>query len=310
MRQKLQKTLGLVVTLALIAAFSGALIGCKRLTPQERSRQLHTKYDPWVNGYLTKTEAEFSKASPSYHWILKVHANLLAHLVKLRDPSFNETIADIHSRNAEVYDKLGDENRATVSRNEAVKYADAGGKVSVQANKEAVPETAGGDSGVAATTNVDPTAAPPEIPEVRARIAVLSLDEPPATKDNYGYGSQFSGRLDSALGQTGYFELINRSAIASVIKERNLAETQYIQADEAKKLGRLLEVDFLLVGYIGPNREHDTFNVSAKLVDTVTGKEVANASGLTEKGTAGFGPLAGDVAKQLLDQYQALRRDG
>ena len=99
------------------------------------------------------------------------------------------------------------------------------------------------------------------------------------------------------------------SAIASVIKERNLSETEYIQGEEAKNLGRLLGVDFLVVGNIGPDRDHQVFNLSAKLVDTVTGKQVASADGLTENGTAGFGPLAGEVAQQILNQYRALRRE-
>ncbi len=314
MSKNLSKALLIVCSLAMLTLAFGLLAGCRRMTPQQRSRIYHAKYDPWVNAYLAKSEREFSKATPSYHWILKVHANVLAHLVQLRDPTFNETIADIHGRNAEVYDRLGDTKRATTSREAAVKYADAGGAVSVEAaagSAGAAPAAAvSGDTVVAARADVDPNLAPPEIPEVRARIAVLSLDEPKATRDNYGYGSQFSGRLDSAMGKLGYFEMVNRSAISAVIKERNLAETEYIQADEAKKLGRLLEVDFLLVGHIGPDRDHKVFNVSAKLVDTVTGKEAANASGLSENGTAGFGDLAGEVAQQILNQYRALRRDG
>lgn len=309
MRKNLLNAATIAFAAALLLLAVGTLSGCKRLTPQERSSRLHAKYDPWVKVHLAKTEREFGKAAPSYHWILKVHENVLAHIVNLRDPSFNETIADVHNRNADVFDRLGDETRATVSREQAAKYADAGGTVAV----EPVSGSAGtgtADTSVAARADVDPDLAPPEIPEVRARIAVLSLDEPATTKVNYGYGSQFSGRLDSALGKLGYFELVNRSAIAAVIKERDLSETQYIAGDQAKKLGRLLEVDFLVVGYIGPNRDHDTFNVSAKLVDTTTGNQAASADGLTESGTAGFGDLAATVAQQLLNQYRDLRKDG
>jgi len=145
-----------------------------------------------------------------------------------------------------------------------------------------------------------------------ARVAVLTLEEPPATREQYGYGSQFSGKLDAAFRKSRRFDMVNRSEVAAIIKEKNLSESEYSAPEGAKRLGELLNVDYLIVGFVGPDKDHTMFNVSAKMVDTITGKEMAAVEGTTEQkeGIRGFSKLAADLVKQLVSQHDTTPRQG
>jgi hypothetical protein len=293
--------LGALVGIAVAAA------GCR--TPEERSRAAHAKFDPKVRDVITRADAALKKDVPPYRAIVDEQNKWAVYLErwaqKYKDPSFNPTIALLYKRNAEIYDTLEESANAEKYRTRAAQYESEGGtKVVVDAGP--APAVA---AGVSQGPPPDPEAEPlpPAAPEVRARIAVLPLDEPEATKKSYGYGEQYAGFLNMAFDRQGRFELVERSAIRQLIAERNFAETQ-IEGDAAKDLGKLLQVDILVVGHVGPNPDHSVFNVTTRLVSTATGKSVASAADTIRDGSGGFGTSSKKMAQELAGLFEQRRQ--
>ncbi len=312
---------------AVAAAVFGALAGSGCKTPEERSRGYHAKYDPWVQGRLRETDAELKKARPNYLWVEKRNWETAEYLGRFRDPSFNTTIADIAMRNAMMYERLGNRAKAAQYRGLAVKYNPGiqGGPAVVTAPPPTTPPGQAPPPGQPQPPPASPPPPPPPVVNVppppadspptfsstlKYRVAILPLEEPKATREQYEYGAQFRGCLEAAFKALGraHFDLINRSEIDTVIKEKNLSETEY--AEKAMDLGQLLNADFLLVGHVGPDQKHVVFNVSVQLVETATGRETAAVQGNTQRGIQDFRPLADDFTKRLIEQHIAAQPRG
>jgi len=80
-----------------------------------------------------------------------------------------------------------------------------------------------------------------------------------------------------------------------------------VEGDAAKDLGKLLQVDILVVGHVGPNHDHSVFNVTTRLVSTSTGKSVASAADTIRDGSAGFNPSSKKLAAELAGLYEQRR---
>jgi len=293
------------LVLCLVACVLGtAALGCK--THEQKERAWHAKVDPRVDELIARTDKALAQDMPPYRSIADEHAKWAAYLSRLAVsfPSFKPKVALLHRRNADIYDLLEEPATADKYRALAVQYegGDAGGAggEAPTVSASVAPDAGAGD--------LDPDAElpPPAAPEVRARVAVLPLDEPKATKDNYGYGEQYSGFLHTAFDRSTHFELIERSAIRQIMAERNLAEMQ-VEGDAAKELGKLLQVDILCVGFIGPNPDHSVFNVTARLVSTATGKSVVSTADTIKEGNAGFQGSCRKVAGELTSLYAQRR---
>ncbi|MCI0343533.1 MAG: hypothetical protein L0216_20695 [Planctomycetales bacterium] len=311
-----------------VAAVAAALLagsGCK--TPEERSRGYHAKYDPWAQGRLRQTDDELKKPRPNYTWVERMNWETAEYLGRLRDPTFYATIADIAMRNAMMFDKIGNKAKAQQYRALAVKYNPGiqGGPATVMGPPPTIPPA----QAPPPQTQPPPTSPPPPPPPVtmapppppsdpppvigssiKYRVAVLALDEPKSTKEQFEYGSQFRGCLEAAFRAQGRnsFDLINRSEIDTVIKEKNLSETEY--AEKAMDIGQLLNADFLLVGHVGPDQRHVVFNISVQLVETATGRETAAVQGTTQRGIQDFRALAEDFTRELVKQHVAAQPRG
>jgi curli biogenesis system outer membrane secretion channel CsgG len=150
-------------------------------------------------------------------------------------------------------------------------------------------------------------------PQSRLRIAVLDFDYA-GTGDNYWwYGNQnaaqgVSDLLTNKLVQSGKYTLIERSRIAEVLQEQNLAAAGRIDPSTAAQVGRLLGADAVVIGSVtrfnldekggsvsifgigGSNRTRTAeVELTARIVNTTTGEiiSVAQGSGTTAKGTGG-----------------------
>ena len=284
-----------------------AAAGCR--SPAELSRAAHAKFDPRVADVVRRADAALTKDMPPYRAIVDEQNKWAVYLErwaqKYKDTSFNASIAKLYRRNADIYDLLEEPANAEKYRTRAAQYEEGGGTRVVEAGPPpSVAAGVGHAPPVEPGPDVEP--APPAEPEVKARIAVLPLDEPQATRTSYGYGEQYTGFLHTAFDRLGRFELVERSAIKSIIAERNFAEAQ-IEGDAAKDLGKLLQVDILVVGHVGPNHDHSVFNVTTRLVSTSTGKSVASAADTIRDGSAGFNPSSKKLAAELAGLYEQRR---
>lgn len=282
-----------------------AAAGCR--TPQETSRAAHAKFDPAVADVIKRADEDLKKDTPPYRAIVDKQNRWAVYLErwaqKYKDPSFNPTIAKLYRRNAEIYDLLEEPANAEKYRSRAAQFDGSAGTAVVAA---APPPSVAAGVGQPAPPEPDVEPLPPAEPEVKARIAVLPLDEPDATRTSYGYGEQYTGFLHTAFDRLSRFELVERSAIKQIIAERNFAEAQ-IEGDAAKDLGKLLQVDILVVGHVGPNHDHSVFNVTTRLVSTATGKSVASAADTIRDGSAGFGTSSKKLAAELAGLYEQRR---
>ena len=287
---------GLILGVVTLAGLP-SMAGCR--TPAEQSRAAHAKLDPRLDVFKAQMDTELDSEIPAYRSIVDKHdrwANYLRRYAeKYQDPSFNAAIADLYRRNADIYERLNEPANAEKYRGLATQYDPEGGGGAVV------------EAGTGPQADPDAGDGPPPVPEVRVRVAVLPLGEPKGTKESYGYGEQFSGFLYDAFDKLGGFDLAERSAIRHIMAERNLAETQ-VEGDAARELGKLLHVDFLVVGYIGTNPQHTVFNVNARLVDTASGKGIASAADTIKDGNAGFAPSSRRLSRELSTLYNERRK--
>jgi TolB-like protein len=71
------------------------------------------------------------------------------------------------------------------------------------------------------------------------------------------------------------FALIEREQIEKIFKEKKFTQTGEVDAETARELGKILGVDYLLIGSV--SKLDQTFEIDARIVDVQTGKiEVAS----------------------------------
>lgn len=102
------------------------------------------------------------------------------------------------------------------------------------------------------------------------RIAVLSLK--PTTKSSIeeGFGDVVTEMLVTALAKTGRFEVLERVQIKQILIERNFIETDVVAGESAIKLGKVLQVNYLIIGSVA--KIQNLIEVDVRFVDTDTGK--------------------------------------
>jgi curli biogenesis system outer membrane secretion channel CsgG len=150
-------------------------------------------------------------------------------------------------------------------------------------------------------------------PQSRLRIAVLNFDYAGTGNNYWWYGNQnaaqgVSDLLTNKLVQSGKYTLIERSRIAEVLREQNLAAAGRIEPGTAAQLGRVLGADAVVIGSVtrfnldekggsvsvlgigGSNRTRTAeVQLTARIVNTTTAEiiTVAQGSGTAAKGSGG-----------------------
>lgn len=150
-------------------------------------------------------------------------------------------------------------------------------------------------------------------PQPRLRIAVLDFDYASTGADYWWYSNPnaaqgVSDLLTNKLVQSGKYTLIERSRIAEILQEQNLATAGRIDPSTAAQVGRVLGADAVVIGSVtrfnldeeggsisilgigGSNRTRTAeVALAARIVNTTTAEivSVAESSASAEKGTGG-----------------------
>lgn len=150
-------------------------------------------------------------------------------------------------------------------------------------------------------------------PQTRLRIAVLDFDYASTGADYWWYSNPnaaqgVSDLLTNKLVQSGKYTLIERSRIAEILQEQNLATAGRIDPSTAAQVGRVLGADAVVIGSVtrfnldeeggsisilgigGSNRTRTAeVALAARIVNTTTAEivSVAESSASAEKGTGG-----------------------
>jgi curli biogenesis system outer membrane secretion channel CsgG len=84
----------------------------------------------------------------------------------------------------------------------------------------------------------------------RKRIAVMSFDDHLAGTQRINIGEKVSDGIISKVAGNGTFEVVDREHLARIVQEQNLKMDGRFDAAQGAKLGKLANVDVLIVGQI------------------------------------------------------------
>jgi curli biogenesis system outer membrane secretion channel CsgG len=132
----------------------------------------------------------------------------------------------------------------------------------------------------------------------KKRIAVLPFKNESQMHDSF-FGNGLDDHLNAGLFQTKTYEIIDRSSLDAVLKEQRLGATGIIDPQTAVKIGKILGVDYLVIGNIIYAGIDDSLflntgakvSIAVRMIDVATGEIIfaekadgrKNASKLLEK---------------------------
>ena len=116
----------------------------------------------------------------------------------------------------------------------------------------------------------------------RAGVKIAVMEFPYAGGKTSDGSAIVQERLTTALGQKKKIVLIERSLLKKVMDELSLNATGAIDADTAKKLGRMLGADIIVLGTLNDVSADET-EINARLVETETGRIVTAAAAQVKK---------------------------
>ncbi|TET33988.1 MAG: hypothetical protein E3J72_15460 [Planctomycetota bacterium] len=110
--------------------------------------------------------------------------------------------------------------------------------------------------------------------EKRPKVAVFNFeDKTPVAKTNYGdIVAEF---FHTALFHTECFRLIEREQISKILQEQNFAASDMVDQTKAIEIGKLLKVEYILVGSVA--KMGTVYNISARMISVKTGETDAAA---------------------------------
>lgn len=115
-------------------------------------------------------------------------------------------------------------------------------------------------------------------PEKKIRLAVLPLKATESQRyGDKGCGSYLTEKMFGALGTAGPgLRLFERSRLDAVLKEQALTASGLMDESEARKIGELAPIDYLLTGTF--TRLDQSLAINARFLDVVSGEVVATLS--------------------------------
>ncbi|MDR3349458.1 MAG: hypothetical protein LBO03_07640 [Acidaminococcales bacterium] len=132
----------------------------------------------------------------------------------------------------------------------------------------------------------------------KKRIAVLPFKNESQMHDSF-FGNGLDDHLNAGLFQTKTYEIIDRSNLDAVLKEQRLGATGIIDPQTAVRIGKILGVDYLVIGNIIYAGIDDSIflntgakvSIAVRMIDVATGEIIfaekadgrKNASKLLEK---------------------------
>jgi len=115
-------------------------------------------------------------------------------------------------------------------------------------------------------------------PEKKIRLAVLPLKATESQRyGDKGCGSYLTEKMFGALGTAGPgLRLFERNRLDAVLKEQALTASGLMDESEARKIGELAPIDYLLTGTF--TRLEQSLAINARFLDVVSGEVVATLS--------------------------------
>ncbi len=145
-------------------------------------------------------------------------------------------------------------------------------------------------------------------------VAVLPFGDAPGY-NGQNSGQAVSGFVTSELVAWGRYKIAERSRLRSVVSEQDLQDAQLTDADAAKRIGKLLGVDAIIVGsasqydmdktqvyiHVVPIVSKDyKVGISLRMIDTVNGQIIYAHSASGQSGN-NFTEAGQRAAKLLLE---------
>jgi curli biogenesis system outer membrane secretion channel CsgG len=97
------------------------------------------------------------------------------------------------------------------------------------------------------------TTPPPSYDGLKKRLAVIRLEnkvKTPLPDASWQIGEGLTEMLTTELYRTGRFIMVERSALADIVKEQELGQTGLVQKETATKVGELLGAQLLVAGAV------------------------------------------------------------
>ena len=114
----------------------------------------------------------------------------------------------------------------------------------------------------------------------KTRVAILPFQN--VGKKNALAGGVISEKLVTAVMERGGLEVVERTLLASVLREQRLMHSGAVDAGSIKELGRILGVDALVAGTVMELRD-GRFEVNSRLIDTQSARILGVAAAKVEK---------------------------
>ncbi|MHC4662548.1 MAG: CsgG/HfaB family protein [Planctomycetota bacterium] len=153
----------------------------------------------------------------------------------------------------------------------------------IKAHLHEIPEELGGT-----LKTGPPDAEEPLLPEIiekpgvrepvpkgtQPKVAVFNFDDKtPGAETNYGeIVAEF---FHSAMFNTESFRLMEREQIMKILREQNFGTTDIVDKTKTIKIGKLLQVEYILVGSIA--KMGTVYAINARMINVKTGETAAAA---------------------------------
>ncbi len=117
--------------------------------------------------------------------------------------------------------------------------------------------------------------------EKKPRMACLEFRR--GTEDAARFITAVQEMFCTGFVESRRFSIIEREQIEKILKERQFAQTGDVDAETARRLGKVLGVSYLLIGSM--SKLGETFEVDARLVDVDTGETKTASHGSCSSAT-------------------------
>jgi len=140
------------------------------------------------------------------------------------------------------------------------------------------------------------------LPEAKRPMVAVFNFEDQTPKGKAGYGKIVAELFHSALYQTKCFRLIERERLKNLIAEQKLGNTELFSEDQAVQIGKLLKVEYVLLGSIAKMEKQ--FVLTARLIRVSTGETAAAAPSTKAKSADEIDTVVNSMANNLGTQFR------
>ncbi len=115
---------------------------------------------------------------------------------------------------------------------------------------------------------------PPKYPISGGKtLAVLNFKSP----DNFpDAGERIASAFISNLIPSGYYRIMERARMESILAEQRFSQSAYVDPDQASKVGKLLDVDYIITGEVTAYTVEDQENFEKEMRTRIAGYYIDN----------------------------------